>query len=204
MLTNTVGIMLFILAFTVLASGGAVIAMRLPLERKTKNKPIYFVCWNQKVLPLDGDLTGKITDPLGKPTYSTADSWVRSFNNARAEDDFFVVTGQGQTRYSYGFQNQVSFVLAAKYEPKPNAGETTNQLRSASSRFQSILSTNRGKERFAYFMVYPDCIDTYRAARHVAAEMFQIGSGWGPLASNQPIRFSLAGGGGGGIIPDEQ
>lgn len=203
MLSNVVGIMLFILAFTVLSSGGAVIEKSLPMEHKSDEKPIYFVCWNQRVLPLDSDLSDKIVDPLGKPTYETLDTWIKRFNSARAEDEFFTVTGKGDVQYLPGLlQKQAQLNLVARYDPKPGKGESKDELRRANSRFASILKTNQKAKKYAYFIVYPDCIDIFKEARLIAAEDYGIGAGWGPIEAGKPVQFNLAGNA--GTRPDKQ
>jgi hypothetical protein len=202
MLTNTVGIMLFILAFTVLASGGAVIAKRLPMERKTKAKPIHFVCSGQRLLPLDFEFAGDFTKPLGKPTYDTAERWVREFNNRKLSNDFFEVTGEGEVLGGGFFNTQKRLDLTLQFQPKPGKGETKEELTNATSLFLSILSTNNNAERFVYFMVYPDSIEVFQAARNCASQRYSMRAGWTPVRQGKSIGLSLTSSG--GIRPDSQ
>lgn len=202
MLTNTVGIMLFILAFTVLASGGAVIAKRLPMERKTEAKPIHFVCVGQKLLPLNMDLAEDFTKPLGKPTFDTVERWVREFNNRKLSDDFFDITGEGEVLGGGFFSTQKRVDLTLQFEPKSGKGEAREQLTNSTSLFSSILSTNNNAERFVYFMVYPDSIEVFQAARAVASQRYSMRAGWTPVRQGKPIGLSLTSSG--GIRPDSQ
>jgi hypothetical protein len=206
MLTNTVGITLFILAFTVLSTGGVTIAKRLPLEHEGKESPAFFVCWGHRVLPLESDkLSDRFVKPLGRPTYDTVDRWVEKFNKAKAEDDFFVMTGEGDVSHSGVFFNDtVRLTLTSKFSPKPGAGDLKADLRKSTSTFAAYMKTLKEKNKFAYFIVYPDNISEFMEARSIAAEVYQVGTGWGPNGADEPIRVILAGGGGGGVRPVEQ
>ena len=149
MLSNTVGIMLFILAFTVLVSGGVSVIKRLPMERQTDAKPLCFVCYKQRVLPLDPNLDTKLTEPLGTPTYETVDDWVRKFNEARVEDEFFDVNGFGEVYYTVWNGRQLN--LTSQYSPKPGKGDTKDELRNSTSTFATVMLANDGQNKFALF-----------------------------------------------------
>lgn len=204
MLSNTVGIMLFILAFTVLQTGGVLIPKRLPMEQKTDERPLYYVCWEQRLMPLDTDLSANLSEGLGKPTYNTVEEWVAKFNKARAEDQFFSVLPDGEARFKRGaFESSVRLVLSVEYTPKDNVGDTIETLDRGGSLFDKHLRSLPKNERFVYFFVYPGSIDLFRKAREYAEVRYGIGSGWGPVSVGKPIRFNL-GGGGRGIIPKKQ
>jgi hypothetical protein len=53
MLSNTVGIMLFILIFVVLTAGGATIIRYFPYEKESSNSAIYLFCAYGKFYPAD-------------------------------------------------------------------------------------------------------------------------------------------------------
>lgn len=202
MLTNTVGIMLFIMAFTILASAGAVVLRTLPKETVSQESPVFFVCVGQRVLPLDQAIARQLTDDLPKPTFSTIDSWLVRFNAARYEDDHFVVTGQGRAVYDT-FARSAQLLLAAKYTPKAGAGDDAEMLKSASSSFARTLARQAGNKTFAYFIVYPDSIDVFRQSRQIAADAYRMSSGWSPQGQDGPVTISLTGGGQ-GINPEPQ
>ena len=121
MLSNTVGIMIFILAFTVLQTGGVLIPKRLPMERKTDQQPTFYVCWNQRLIPLDIDLSESLYNGLDKPTYHTVGEWVRKFNQSWAEDQYFTVFPKGEVLYDRNyFQSHAELILTAEFKPKEN------------------------------------------------------------------------------------
>ena len=205
MLSNTVGIMLFILAFTVLQTGGVLIQKRLPMERSSDAEPVYFVCQHGRLVPLDGKLTDKLLDGLGEPSYEKANEWISRFNSRQAEDEYVVVVPDGNAEFNRGaFSSSVRFVLSAEYKPKPNVGDTLDAIGDLSSQFHSHLQDLVKDEHFIYFFVYPDSIELFRQARNYAKVQFGVGSGWGPMAEDAAIRFILAGGEGRGITPAEQ
>ena len=53
LLSNTVGALVFIMIFTVMAASGVVVVKRLPLEHKTESEPINFLCEKDRIIPLD-------------------------------------------------------------------------------------------------------------------------------------------------------
>ena len=70
MLTNTVGISVFILIFTVLTAGGAIIAKRFPMEHSTKKSDVTYICWGDRLYPLPDELIEQFLKPLGEPERS--------------------------------------------------------------------------------------------------------------------------------------
>jgi hypothetical protein len=191
LLTNTVGIAIFILIFTVLTAGGAAIAKRLPMEHATSTDPLRFFCTAGRVLPLDEKLSDRLTKDLGKPTYDTAHDWVQRFNAGRIEDPHFVVTGEGAVMEVFMSR---SLDLTAIYTPKPEAGEAAAVAAEAGSAFRRRLAAENPAKKFAHFNVAPDGIAAFVAARAVAHEL-GFETGWRPIGAGEPLRFSLSGGG---------
>lgn len=193
MLSNTVGIMLFILTFTVLHTGGVWIPKRLPMEHKTKARPLYFVCQHKRLIPFDVDLSDKLFEGLEKPTYETAEAWIAKFNRARAENDYFSVTPDGRTLFNRGvLRSTVRLLLSADFKPKENVGDTMESIDGGNSHFDQYLRNLSKSDKFVFFMVYPDSVDLFRIAREHAKTRYNIGSGWGPIGEGEPIRISLS------------
>ena len=203
MLSNTVGIMLFIMAFTVLQTGGVLIPKRLPVEKKTDEIPIYYVCKDNRLIPLDQSLTDKLTEGLGKPTYDTVKDWVAKFNSVKVEDDYFTIIPHGEAKFNRGaFESSAKLDLTAEFQLKDNVGDSISTFNQEGSLFKENLSAITPKEHFIYFLVYPNSIDLFRQAREYAEVNFSIGSGWGPVSSDKPILFNISGSG--GIKPSPQ
>jgi hypothetical protein len=78
MVTNTVGIMLFILIFVSLSAGGTVIAKHLPHEHRTKAKVLWLFCSQGRVIQFDPfklyDAHVSQTEAFSLSTQTTTDS----------------------------------------------------------------------------------------------------------------------------------
>jgi hypothetical protein len=192
MLTNTVGVALFILVFTVLTVGGAIIPKRLPIEKPTKATPVPFLCAFGRISALNvDDLAEQFLKPLGtNVTPSNADDWVRKFNSHKLETDAFVVTGEAQ---SFVFAIQAVVLM----RPKAGGGEAVSTLNAPDSPFRSQLSHTNPGLNYLNFVVYPDGITAFRAARDLAAAG-GFGTGLVLYGAGEPIRICVAGCGSGG------
>jgi hypothetical protein len=192
MLTNTVGVMLFILIFTVLTAGGAVIAKRLPMERETKAEAMTFLCAFGRISPVDFDQpVEEFLKPLGtRISSSNVDAWVAGFNSRKLDAGGFVVSGEAQD-----FAIFLHAVLA--FRPKPMPGETPAEVGAGGSRFLAMLNATRPDLKYVNFYVYPDGLTVFRAARDIASSR-GFGTGWTLYGSQEPIRLCLAGCGPGG------
>jgi hypothetical protein len=195
MLTNTVGIKVFILIFTVLTAGGVVIAKRLPLERSTAARPLTVVCAGGRILPINEGLIDQFLKPLGRPSWDAIDGWIERYNAQRIEDEYFIVKGEGKANY-WGLG--VSLDLAVMFTPREGKGETSADLRLAGSGFRQFLGGHQPKDRFIYFLVQPDSLDAFAAARAVAVEM-NFATGWSPQRDKEPVGFCITRGCGGRI-----
>lgn len=196
LLANTVGVMVFIFIFTVLTAGGVSVPKRLPIEHASKLDFVTFVCRGNRVLPLDGErLVTGFLKPLGEPTFYTADEWVATFNRRKMTDPFFELTGEGSlNRDTDFFRSRISFDLTLALKPKEGTGDTDRTLARPDSVFSTALRQYAPTERFAFFVVYPDALQTFQAARNIAIKA-GYGTGWNPQAAGEPVRFSINGSG---------
>jgi len=204
LLSNSVGIIIFVLAFTVLQSASGIVPKKMPIEHSANgSSSVIYVCHNQRLLPLNTDLTKSLFKGMPSLSYENVDQWIRRFNQKRAGDDFFTVIPEGETSYSGDdLDRSAQLTLSAAFYPKDYSGETEIALERKESLFCISLSTIDNKKQFVYFLVYPDDIDLFRKAREVARTKYGLNVGWGPLEKDQPVRFSLNGGT--GIKPQVQ
>lgn len=201
MLTNTVGIVVFILIFTVLTAGGVVVTKRLPMERTSDTKPVTFVCAEGHLLPLpiDDDFVDRFLEPLGKPkSYNDVDRWIKGFNAHILENQYFVAKGEGEANYTESAlgTKSVRLALVLAFMPKAGAGDTVDDLERASSTLLRTLAKYSPSERFAYFIVTDDCIDVFVKARQIAMARLGYGYGWRPAKRDEPVRVVISGRGG--------
>jgi hypothetical protein len=187
MLTNTVGVVLFILIFTVLTAGGAIVAKRLPMERETKAEPMALLCASGRIAPVDLDPLAKaFIDPI-KPrelNLSNVDAFVTQFNSRKIERDGFVVTGEAQ---NLGFALRAVLI----FRPGEVGGESAAALATPASAFRALLKNTDPAKKYANFIVYPDGLSTFRAARDLASAA-GFGTGWTLYGANEPLRMCVA------------
>ena len=188
LLSNTVGALVFIMIFTVMAASGVVVLKRLPLEHSSKAEPINFVCENERIIPLNNtELGQKLRRQWGSPdTIFDIYSWIARFNRLEVEDEHFIARGESTVSYS-------SYSLSIRFTPKPGAGETRTDLEKPDSVFRRRLTGSNSKTHFVHFYVRPDCIDSFTAARKIATDELGMGTGWMPLAQDDVLRFASQG-----------
>jgi len=193
MISNTVGVMLFIMAFMVLQTGGTLIPRKLPMEQSSDARPVYILCRNNQLFPMNDDLTDKLIEPLGTPRVDKLDKWMHDFNESRVEDEYFIVRGEGEA----GVRPR----LSVRYDPKKGAGLTLADIFTQGSALTEILTQAEAENRFVFFIVDPREVELFREARQRIMDHYNLGAGWGPIDHDAPVRISLTGG---GIAPRPQ
>ena len=97
MVTNTVGIMLFILIFVSLSAGGVVVAKHLPREKHTDARVVWMLCSGGRMVQFDAATLGKqLAQPLGAPSFETAEEWARMYSTRTLETDSLDVSGRAE------------------------------------------------------------------------------------------------------------
>jgi hypothetical protein len=184
LLSNTVGALVFIMIFTVMAASGVVVLKRLPLEHSSKAEPKNFLCEKDRIIPLDNiGLDAQLKRRWGRP-YSIFDiyAWIARFDGIEAEDEHFIARGESTvTDGSYSF--------SVLFTPKSSGGYHAADLDRAGSPYRRHLSELNSKSDFVHFLVRPDAIETFLAARKIAADELGLGTGWMPLDQEQKLRF---------------
>ena len=194
MVTNTVGIMLFILIFVSLSAGGVVVARHLPRERHTDAKVIWMFCSHGRVVHFDAlALAEEMARPLGAPTFDTALVWARNYSARKVETDQLLVDGQAIADINDGSsRTSVHIKKYINIRHKPNQGDDITAIKTPDSAFQRLMVQKSKTADFFFFFVTPDSIQLFRAARDQLAES-GFGVGWSPLGPNEPARISLTG-----------
>lgn len=189
MLTNTVGVVLFILIFTVLTAASGVLTKHLPMEHSTKAEQVEFLCAFGRIAPVDfGPLIKEFLRPMGR---TVTNEFVAQFKNRKLETEYFVLTGEAVRG------------LIVIIQPKPGNGESTADLALSSSKYRSILAGLNPQEKYTKFMIYPNGVSTFRAAREIASSG-AFGTGWDLYGADERIRicvgFCGSGYGGPGVV----
>ncbi len=188
MVTNTVGIMLFILIFVSLSAGGVIISRHLPRERATHAHPVWLYCAHGRIVSFDANELGReLALPLGEPSGANVEQWARRYSGRSLTTDDLFVSGEADTEN--GGLRQLVAVRA-----RPDRGDDEAAIRNSASSFQRLLTQRSRTDDFLFFFVSPDSVRLFRAARDRAAEAgYQVG--WTPVAPDVPARVSLSGSG---------
>ncbi|HXQ69124.1 MAG TPA: hypothetical protein VN844_01490 [Pyrinomonadaceae bacterium] len=184
LLSNTVGVLVFIMIFTVMAASGVVVLKRLPLEHSTSATPANFLCEKDRILPLNNeDLSLRLRKKWGSPR-SIFDiySWIARYDGIEAEDGHFIA--RGETNLTHG-----SYSISTLFTPKPDGGYARQEIHLRDSAYRQYLAALDGKSRFVHFFVRPDGLESFFLARKIAAEEMGFSTGWMPLDTDQPLRF---------------
>ena len=201
-LTNTVGVLMFISLFVTLIAAGSSpktqITIQTPLSTPTEKESLWFEIQDNKVSYLDLrqvrekelELTRNLPNcnkPLSSPDsigYSLSQnnyqSCLRSVlgrqSNFRANTDSYNVST---------VDNGVSLL----FEPlSPEMGENSTQVLAADSQFKQVLSRFNPDKDYLVFIVRPDSFETFRAVKKLAWDAgYQVG--WEPHPQDSPIKI---------------
>lgn len=194
-LTNTVGVLMFISLFVTLIATGSrpktKVTIQTPLATSTDKQSIWFEIKNNKVSHLDLrqvrekelEFSGNLPNcnkPTGGGDLSNYESCLLSVlgrqNNFRVSTDNYEVKT---------VENGVSL----EFRPlSAEVGETTTQLTASDSQFKQVLSEFDTEKDYLIFIVRPDSFETFRAARKQAWDSgYEVG--WEPHPSNEAIRI---------------
>lgn len=174
-ITNVLGILIFLGVMFSLTSSGAKFIVRTPRVQDTKRKPVFFECRKGQLFFVDkdgiwSDLDRKVTrllkyDPdmaLGEISSRLAGEQIGNPYYLLDQNKFFE-------------ENLISLM------PREGVkGETIKDLQKPDSTFHEIIQNLHAGEDFVYFFVKPDSFEIFRIARsYVWDKDFHVG--WHPL-----------------------
>ncbi len=198
-LTNTVGVLMFISLFVTLIATGSnpktTVTIQTPLSSPTKKESLWFEIKNNKIIYLnlrqvrekELELTGNLPN-CNKPA-NGVDS-AASLSNYQS--CLLSVLGR-QSNFKTSTNNyEVQAVddgVSLLFKPiSEKVGETSNQLTAADSQFKKVLSQYKPNQDYLVFIVRPDSFETFRNARKQAWDAgYEVG--WEPQPQNTPIKI---------------
>lgn len=201
MLSSTVGVVIFMLIFTVLAAGGASAIKQLPIERSTDADAVNFVCMDGRVYAIDPSAIRSFTDRAGPlepalQSIETFNAWAKRFGDHKVTTDDATVTGSAglvpiarQGMLGYSSRASLRFAL------RPDGGERVADLGTARSRYEQKLDALERNKHFVHFIVTPDGVDAFNAARELATQR-GLETGWAPHTDREGVSIGILGGGG--------
>lgn len=193
LLAGLVGVFLFVAIFTVLVTGQAVVSKVFPKEKTSNAEPISLLCEKDVVYLEDiGEAVDlfrtEAAEPLkGPSSYQDVGPWRRRLTSVTVESDFFDV--KSEVSITEGNNTKSIDFISANVSARRGAYETM-QNQFSDHAILAFLETSDPTERFVYFIVEPDCIDTFLETRELAsAAGFEVG--WSPHGGEDAIKYTL-------------
>ncbi|MFN9403748.1 MAG: hypothetical protein ACOVOV_18895 [Dolichospermum sp.] len=203
-LTNTVGVLMFMSLFITLVAVQSSTIVRTPLAKETDKKPKFFEISGNRVIYLDTESANQqIQEFLGnlptcvEPSYISGfvDSYIDELRNYQSciQDksqqlkEFRVETKNYEVELfdlnDRGWQYNLKSV---------NSGESGQELTQVNSEYRTILSQFAPEKDYLAFLVRPDSFATFRQVREIAWKAgFDVG--WEPKTPESPIIFGSEG-----------
>ncbi|MDJ0689623.1 MAG: hypothetical protein QNJ41_14045 [Xenococcaceae cyanobacterium MO_188.B32] len=207
-LTNTVGVLMFISLFVTLIASEADSIVKTPLSSETKKIPRFFEIRDNKIAYINDEKVGKdieeITGNLpacNRPETPTEPnlfenqdfvSNLRAYRSCLRSRAQRIANFQTQTEY-YNVRMINPSTFSFIYEPIPHKeGESKEELVLPRSEYLQVLEKLDPKKDYLAFIVRPDSFSGFRVAREEAwAKGFDVG--WEPHKSERPIIFGSGG-----------
>ena len=199
-LTNTVGVLMFISLFvTLIATGSSPktsVKIQTPLSTPTDKESLWFELRSNRVSHLDlrqvRDEELKLSGNLpncNKPSRSASDYASRE----RIYQSCLLSVLGRQNNFRTNTSNYrvetVDNGVSLLFEPQSEeVGEAPNQLATPDSSFRQVLSRFNPQKDYLVFIVRPDSFEAFRAARKQAREAgYDVG--WEPHPQDAPIKI---------------
>ena len=207
-MTNTVGVLVFICLFVYLVAAQATKTLRTPIVSSSDKTPRFFEVRdgriydpdteeiNQKFISLISSLKKchlpDIPDYVYPSLYNYYLNRLEDYRDCNQERSKKLENFRAENKY-YRVKLVGESLL---YEPKDSAeGESPSQVSRDNSEFRSILENLDPETEFLAFVVKADSYEAFRAAREVAWKQgFDVG--WEPQTVDTKLAFNVLGSGG--------
>lgn len=196
MLTNTIGILLFVLIFVVLSAGGAQAIRRMPIERSTNLDALHVYCQGDRVYLIDLALAKGLAESAKLPKPMTSENfpaWAKRFSGSQVGSQDMTATGDAgfKTRNAGAFTYEEAYAVV-DYSPRPDGGQSVTEHSIMNSRLAAAMATSSRDKFIVHFFVRPNGIRAFQTARDYARKAgFQ--TGWVALGPEDKPRFALVG-----------
>jgi hypothetical protein len=207
-MTNTVGVLMFVSLFITLVAVQSGTTIRTPLVSQTRKNAHLFEIVDNQVSYLDTDAISQqikdfvktlpdCSEPIEPYSYSLDEleryvEAVRQYESCIDEKASRVREFKPQTD---SYQAQLIDIESFSWEYQrlaKNVGTANEQLSKADSQFKEILSRLDPEKDYIAFIVRPDSFSTYRQAREIAWKKgFNVG--WEPHKLGQSIILGSSG-----------
>jgi hypothetical protein len=187
-LTNTVGVMVFVLLFVTLAAADASVLVRTPLHTSTEKAAVVFEVRGDRVVYLDDDEADRAIAELYRSLPKVSIYNIRSITQRIY--NFEATAGNYQVDV---VGSLLSGSLSTRYRIRSEiVGNRIGGLRDPAAEFQQVLSRLQADSAFVSFLVRPDGFGAFRTAREIAIKRgFEYG--WEPFEADREIIFGSRG-----------
>ncbi|MFM6076190.1 MAG: hypothetical protein ACKPB9_32160 [Dolichospermum sp.] len=203
-LTNTVGVLMFMSLFITLVAVQSSTIVRTPLAKETDKKPKFFEISGNRVIYLDNESANQqIQEFLGNLPTCVEPSYISGFVDSYLDElRNYQSCIQDKSQQLKEFRVETKnyevelFDLDAgawQYNPKSvNSGESGQEVTQVNSEYRTALSQFAPEKDYLAFLVRPDSFATFRQVREIASKAgFDVG--WEPKTLDSPIIFGSQG-----------
>lgn len=180
-MTNTVGVLVFVLLFVTLAAADATVLVRTPLRASTEKEPVFFEVVDGRVIHMETDEVNERVGAFMKalPTINlyNYEYVLRRMETWSMSTDNYTVDLRG---------------WSMRYRARDGAGESAKVVKDTTSAYQRVLRAMDPEKEYLAFIVRPDGLEAFRAAREVATKR-GFNSGWEPFTAEREISFGSGG-----------
>lgn len=195
-LTCAVGIMLFVVIFTVIEARGVSFKFFTPMQKgiapegKTRN---LFICKNGKIKFLNINMAYDSLMHNVSLTYNNIPRIVELANKRNTKDEYFNFTYNYRDEEEYWYYNTRRIIIIID-ENDPYGGDDAETIKTNDSPVSKIINSLDTANNWIAFAIQDEkSLDVFREARNLAIKK-GISNGWDPLKVEFP--FELSGGGG--------
>jgi hypothetical protein len=185
-MTNTVGVLIFVLLFVTLSAADASVLVRTPLRQESKKDALFFEVRGTRVLHVDSK---KVQADIERLRRRLPEINIYNYQYVREMlEGFQTTTGDYQVRMG----GSIDYGLSLTYTARVGAGVDLQALADSSRGYAAVLRAHDPAKVYLAFIVRPDGFEAFREARKIAWDRgYQVG--WEPFAAAREL--SLAGNG---------
>lgn len=189
--TNVVGVMLFVVVFAVIEARSTTVPLGTPLLSKPSaaQRRVFFVCAAGTIRRFDWDrAVDAVIDRAGRLTFARVPKFVADFNATPPQNEYFRYRLDYETDTTNPYSSTRKVFLVAEETRQPERRKPADEVRA----FVDQLATMNPDTEWLSFLVDAESIEVFRAAREVAAAKgFAVG--WDPKRLTFPDRECLLG-----------
>ncbi len=202
-LTNTVGVLMFMTLFITLVAVESSNIVRTPLVSKTDKKPRFFEVRNNRLMFIDDQTIDRqlnqvlpnckspdIPKSVNEEDYYYYLNQIEAYQTCRLSLIDTLQNFRGRTEY---YTARFSDLGSMIYEPiNEKGGELPEEMTKDNSEFNQVLKELNPNHDYLAFIVRPDSFAAFRTARKEADKLgFDVG--WEPFTPDTPIIFGSGG-----------